>query len=542
MVTGRTTPTLDSRSLWRSLQSLVVRLVGALEQEQFLERCLDAVLEQLGADRALVVSVDSEGVPHPLSARGPEGALSLLEREEISKSVIRDALDQGRTIVWDAMDGAAGSTSFHELRIASALAVPLRTAGADGARTIRGVFYIDFRDPTVELDDEHREFFEGVAAIVAAALAQNESLQAVREELRWNKRMERRSERVASIEELLRSPAMSAVRLDVQASLRSDAPLLIVGESGSGKTLLARAIAEHGGRLPVVRCMLGASDDLNTLTSELFGHERGSFSGAATRRQALAELADGGTLILDEILNLPAHAQQLLLDFAQFGTYRPLGHAQAEPRRANVRLISVTNGDVEAAVREGRFREDLYHRLAGTVVRLAPLRARREEIPTLAESFLYRFDPERGWRLSLDARRALVSETLSWPGNVRQLELVVRRARDRALTRDPEAEQIESEDLDLASSRVRESGLSHASAPVAAAEFDPANPSDSYRHLLDERRRLEELEARIIERALEKHNGVMAHAARELGVARTTLSSRSDALKIARTRRGSSGG
>jgi len=98
--------------------------------------------------------------------------------------------------------------------------------------------------------------------------------------------------------------------------------------------LLAHSIAETSGKRPIVRATLGGSDDLNTITSELFGHERGSFSGATGRRVGLVEFANGGTLILDELLNLPPHAQKLLLDFTQFGTYRPLGYDRAEPKRA----------------------------------------------------------------------------------------------------------------------------------------------------------------------------------------------------------------
>ena len=162
-----------------------------------------------------------------------------------------------------------------------------------------------------------------------------------------------------------------SLRAELAMAVGSELPVLMLGDSGVGKTLLARAIAEASGRLPMVRAMLGAADDLNTITSELFGHERGAFSGALATRTGLVGHADGGTLVLDEILNLPAHAQQLLLDFTQFGTYRPLGHAGAEPRHARTRIIAVTNGDLEAAVRRGAFREDLFYRLGAIVVGVA---------------------------------------------------------------------------------------------------------------------------------------------------------------------------
>src|SRR5687767_14987062 len=147
---------------------------------------------------------------------------------------------------------------------------------------------------------------------------------------------------------------MESIRRELQSAIHGESTILILGESGTGKTLLAHAIAEASGRLPVVRAVLGSSDDLNTITSELFGHERGAFSGALTRRTGLFELAHGGTLILDELLNLPPPAQQLLLDFCQFGTYRPLGYDRREPKRAEVRIIACTNGDIERALAEGR--------------------------------------------------------------------------------------------------------------------------------------------------------------------------------------------
>jgi two-component system nitrogen regulation response regulator GlnG len=314
------------------------------------------------------------------------------------------------------------------------------------------------------------------------------------------------------------------VKSEVLTALSSPLSILIVGESGSGKTLLAQAIAEASGRRPVVRAMLGGSDDLNTITSELFGHERGSFSGAASRRVGLVEYADKGTLIFDELLNLPVHAQKLLLDFTQFGTYRPLGPAGANPKRADVRIIAATNGDLRGAIRDGRFREDLYHRLASVLIELPPLRERRADIPRLADATLKRVDPARSWTLSVEMRRVLLSPALDWSGNVRQLERVIMRARDRALARDPEAtelrpEHLESRDLD---------GVS----PLQAAP--PGSPemsaSSKWQRLHAERARLDEQEQSVIRHSLTEAGGVVAQAARDLGIARTTLASRIEIL------------
>src|SRR4029079_19208768 len=193
------------------------------------------------------------------------------------------------------------------------------------------------------------------------------------------------------------------------------------------KTLLAQAIAEASAKRPIVRATLGGSDDLNTITSELFWHERGAFSGATGRRVGLVEFANNGTLILDELLNLPPHAQKLLLDFTQFGTYRPLGYDRAEPKKARVRIVGATNGDLRAAMRDGRFREDLYHRLAAVVIALPSLRERRGDIPALAERTLRRDDSSEVCTLSIATRQLLVAPALECSGNVRQLERVVAR-------------------------------------------------------------------------------------------------------------------
>src|SRR6266699_1228903 len=202
----------------------------------------------------------------------------------------------------------------------------------------------------------------------------------------------------------------------------SSATVLITGESGTGKELVARALYRHSPRAdrPFIAINTAAMPK-DLLESELFGHERGAFTGAQALRRGRFEQAEGGTLFLDEIGDMPAELQTRLLRVLSDGTfYRVGGH---QPIRASVRVIAATNQDLDVRVREGRFREDLYHRLNVIRLRLPSLRERREDIPLLARHFLAKSARELGVepkRLSDDAMAYLSVQTL--PGNVRQLE------------------------------------------------------------------------------------------------------------------------
>ncbi|MBZ5569151.1 MAG: sigma-54 dependent transcriptional regulator [Acidobacteriia bacterium] len=205
----------------------------------------------------------------------------------------------------------------------------------------------------------------------------------------------------------------------------SSAPVLLLGETGTGKELCAHAIhslsERHAGPFIPVEC--GAIPE-NLVESELFGHVRGAFTDAHCEQKGLAAMADGGTLFLDEVDSLPLAAQAKLLRFIQEGIYRPLG-AQTF-YRANLRLVSATNRDLEHCVRQGQFRSDLYFRLNVLPLRLPPLRERRSDIPLLVQHFLGRISSSTpATKLTLAALRVL--DAYDWPGNVRELHNVVQR-------------------------------------------------------------------------------------------------------------------
>ncbi|MFO0613741.1 MAG: sigma 54-interacting transcriptional regulator [Polyangiaceae bacterium] len=538
---------------FRSLAVLSARLAESVSQPSFLESCLETLVDALRADRAVVLFSAGERAWHVAHGRKKERPLEPSEREEISKSVATRVKETGAAVVWRPLEDADATASMVFLGIHLAVAAPLRAlswSAREGAprSELRGVLYLDFRDRKRKLGDAERALIDAAANLIGAVLEPVARLEGLREDLRLAQAATA-SDR-PSLDDLLRYPSMAPIREELATCLRGELPILVLGESGTGKTYFARAIAEASGRRPIVRAVLGSSDDLNTITSELFGHEKGSFSGALQKRTGLVEFADQGTLIFDEILNLPKQAQQLLLDFTQFGEYRPLGHERRESKRASVRIIAATNGDLPAAIREGRFREDLYYRLAAVTLELPPLRARRDEIPTLAESILRRIDL-RPWRIAIPLRKRLVDRGLVWAGNVRQLESVLRRARERALAKDPDGAELASEhvtDRDLGAERLEEPRARSAqreaptdgaarrdgareSAPLRAKSGDDAS---DWSALQAQRAEIDRGERELLESALARHDGIVAHVARELGVGRTSLLSRLDTLGVAR--------
>ena len=222
-----------------------------------------------------------------------------------------------------------------------------------------------------------------------------------------------------------RSSSMAEVLAEARMVAQSDASVLLRGESGTGKELLAQAIHQGGARArqPFIAVNCGAIPEA-LLESELFGHVKGAFTDAASNHKGLFQTADGGTLLLDEIGDMPAALQVKLLRVLQERVVRPLGSSQSIP--VDVRIISATHRDLDVAMTEGDFRADLYYRLNVVTLTLPPLTARREDIPLLANHFLQKLAAKYGKRLSSFAPEALKAlTTTAWPGNVRQLFNVV---------------------------------------------------------------------------------------------------------------------
>ena len=322
------------------------------------------------------------------------------------------------------------------------------------------------------------------------------------------------------------APTMAAVMRLGERAAKSNIPILLLGESGSGKELIARAVhgsSERAGK-PFVAVNCGAIPE-NLVESILFGHEKGSFTGATDKHLGKFQEANGGVLFLDEIGELPLDMQVKLLRALQESEIDPIGSKR--PTRVDVRIISATNRDLAQQVAEGRFREDLYYRLNVFPIELPSLRERREDIPGLVEHFIRRFNVEEGKRVQgVSAETMALLQAHEWPGNVRQLENAFYRAIVLA-----DAPYLQAYDFPAISGV--KAPPPDAAAPAAGANAAPSAqeliddlPADAPVRILDERghlRTLEEIERDLIQLAIEIYSGHMSEVARRLGIGRSTL-------------------
>ena len=300
------------------------------------------------------------------------------------------------------------------------------------------------------------------------------------------------------------SEQMRDLFLSIRKVATSDAPVLLLGESGTGKEMAALAIhrrgPHHEGPFAAINCN-AISETL--LESELFGHEKGAFSGAHLQRKGLIENAAGGTLFLDEIGELPLPVQVKLLRFVQEKRFQRVGGRQEI--EINARIIAATNADLKKAIGNGTFREDLYYRLAVVIIDLPPLRERGSDACAIARAFLERFGAKHG-----KTGLAFTPETIhalsrhTWPGNVRELQNRVQRAVIMA-----DGKRITIKDMEL----------------TDAADAVPASTLKEAR---------EATEREMVQRALKRHSGRVSAAATELGISRPTLYELMEKLGIAK--------
>jgi serine/threonine-protein kinase PknK len=479
---------------WRRLVVASRRLFASPQRARIAEQLVQIALELVHAERALVVALSEQGA-HELRAQATLG--SSPEALLYSRSVVeRVASERSSLLTLEATDDLRlrAAHSLHTLSIRSVLAVPIE------APRERLVLYLDDRLRAEAFGPDDLAIAEDLAALAQQAFR---AAFARSSQARRAHRAEQQAEQLSRVL-AAGAPAVSSLigvsrpltQLTAQARriARSEVSVLLTGESGTGKELLARLIHDESPRCgqAFVAENCGALPDA-LLESALFGHLRGAFTGAERNRRGLFEVADRGTLFLDEVGEMSQQLQVKLLRVLQEGEFRPLGSERA--RKVDVRVVAATRQDLAARVREGQFREDLFYRLAVVTLELPPLSARREDIPLLLRHFIQKHAPGRKLRVSSAALRAFVQR--DYPGNVRQLENEVRRA--LALCED---DRIEERDLPQV--------------PGARAKHETADE-------LDLHAQIDALSARLIEQALGQAAGNVTRAAELLGISRFGL-------------------
>ncbi|MEK7406961.1 MAG: sigma-54 dependent transcriptional regulator [Acidobacteriota bacterium] len=439
--------------------------------------------------------------------------------------IVDDEENIGRSLRWilegegygvEVCHSATAFRAHPEARRADAYLLDVRLPDASGIDLLRWLRQNDSRAPVIMISG-HATIADAVEATRAGAfdflekpLSRDRVLVALKnaiEQASLRAENERLREMVGEGPKMIgSSPAFLRVLEQATMVARSDARALLIGESGTGKELLAahihRASPFAAGPFVKVNCAAIPSE---LLESELFGHEKGAFTGASAARRGKFELAEGGTIFLDEVGDLHETAQAKLLRVLEQGEFQRLGGE--ETLRASVRVVSATNRDLAALVAQKRFREDLYYRLCVVPIRVPALRERPSDVRPLADYFLEDFCRRNNFkRRTITAGVFPVLEKWLWPGNVRELKNIVERM--AILTAD---EQLTVESIPLEIRLPRESGP---------------------RSTLQEAR--EQAERELLRRALEEANWNISSAARALGMERTNLHKRIRALGLSR--------
>src|SRR5438309_3724281 len=367
-----------------------------------------------------------------------KGSVLVVDDEEIMREVLETLLSAEGYRVDLAKTGEEGLESYGR-RAYDTVLLDVSMPGIGGLRALEEFLKMD-SDAVVVMITAYATFDTAIAAWEHGAFGcirkpfQNEQITATvsagikrrrkEEERRTLRRaMSRAVDRGAIVG---RSDVMQEVFRLVEQVAPARSTVLITGESGTGKELIANAIHEASTRAGKPFVTVNSSNiPSELLESELFGHTRGAFTGAIAAKKGLFEIADGGSIFLDEIGDIPPETQVRLLRVIQEREFTPLG--DTTPRRGDVRIIAATNIDLKEAVRQGTFREDLYYRLAVVPIELPPLRDRREDVLPLAQHFIQKYNEENGRQVSGHIAPEVISllENYSWPGNVRELENTV---------------------------------------------------------------------------------------------------------------------
>jgi len=462
--------------------SRIVHSIRDLDKLQ--DQILSSIFEVAPAERGAILLTGNDG--HTFSSVFARHRDPRIERTvQVSRTIANQVVDQGVAVLGSDIQSSEGLGRVESLvatQARSLLCVPLTIF----QRAI-GCIYLDTISLAQRFDDDHLQLVTAIAGVCSFALDNARRLH-------W---LEQENLRLTNEIAMERSLVGESTRMkDVFQMLgrlsQSDATVLVGGESGTGKELAARAIHRKSNRAskPFVAINCAAIPEA-LLESELFGHEKGAFTGAATQKKGRLELADGGVLFLDEIGELAPSIQVKLLRVLQEREFERLGGTR--PIHVDLRLIAATNRELQEEVKKGNFRQDLYFRLNVVHLNMPPLRDRREDIPLLADFFVHKYCKRCGAHAKPISRDAMSSLTnYDWPGNVRELENVIERALVLGIS-----DEILPEDLP-------EALLERETVPGATeAKYHAA---------------VKDLKKKLIMKALEDASGNYTEAAKSLGV------------------------
>ncbi|MCB9367083.1 MAG: sigma-54-dependent Fis family transcriptional regulator [Calditrichaeota bacterium] len=395
--------------------------------EEVFAAILETAAEAMHAETAVVILGSGQRLElaAAYSRRGDVRGV-----EDVSQSLVREVIAENKPILTESAvedPRFSGKSSIILQHIQSAVILPLT-----GRKAVEGALYLDSRSDRDLFRKENLAPLATLAAFATLAIENARRFERAQSEIAALKSRDSKTLIVGD------SPAIRELYSLIDRVAASDLPVIITGESGTGKELVAREVHRTSPRAskPFLALYCGnVSPEL--FESELFGHKRGSFTGAVSDKEGLVEAAEGGTLFLDEVADIPAALQAKLLRFLQESEYRRVG--DTELRKANVRILTATNKNLQAEIQSGNLREDLYYRLYILPVTVPPLRERLADIPFLVHHFLRKLGNHVSG-ISPEALRRLQSYT--WPGNVRELENTIVRA--AVITR---SDRIEAEDI-----------------------------------------------------------------------------------------------
>ena len=399
----------------------ISRTVNSIHKlEDLQRRLLELVFEVIPAERGAILMVSED--PNTFSSVFGWDKTPGSERPvQVSRTVIRQVLQERQGMLSnDVLNNKdfGESESLVASRISSVLVVPVLLF-----QKLLGAIYLDTCNPKTPFDREHLQLLTGIAAIAAVALENARHME-------WLASENQRLQDEIKLEHSMvgESVPMRNVLQFVAKAAPTDATVLICGESGTGKELVARALHTNSRRAdkPFVAINCAAIAE-NLLESELFGHEKGAFTSAFAQKKGKLEVADGGTLFLDEVSELAPALQAKLLRVLQEREFERVGGTH--PIKVDVRLIAATNRDLNEAIREGRFRRDLFFRLNVVSLTMPPLRERRDDISLLATHFVKKYSRKcKGHDMGVSGEARACLAQYSWPGNVRELENAIERA------------------------------------------------------------------------------------------------------------------